>query len=137
MTLYLDTSSLVKLYIEEPDSAAVADAVSRATIVATSSVAYAEARAAFARRRRERLITADACAKAIRQLNRDWEAFLTVEVTDDVARSAGMLTDRLNLRGFDAIHLASFGDIVGRAGDDEVEFSAADARLVKAARHLG
>ena len=36
MTLYLDTSSLVKLYVAEPGSDAVRKLVDAATIVATS-----------------------------------------------------------------------------------------------------
>ena len=54
MTLYLDTSSLVKLYVDEPGSDAVHRLVGTATAVATSSIAYTETRAALTRRRRER-----------------------------------------------------------------------------------
>ena len=53
MILYLDTSSLVKLYLEEAASADVADLVGSAEVTGTSLIAYAEARAAFARRFRE------------------------------------------------------------------------------------
>jgi uncharacterized protein with PIN domain len=53
MVLYLDTSSLVKLYVEEKDSSRVANLVGSSNVTATSLVAYAEARAAFARRFRE------------------------------------------------------------------------------------
>jgi hypothetical protein len=56
MTLYLDTSSLVKLYVAEPGSEAVHKLVDAATVVATSTVAYTETRAALARRRRERAL---------------------------------------------------------------------------------
>ena len=54
MILYLDTSSLVKLYVEEPGSPGVRAIVDEAEVVATSVVACAEAAAAFARRKRER-----------------------------------------------------------------------------------
>ena len=46
MILYLDTSALVKLYLDEEDSGAVHEAVEVAEGVATSTVAYAETRAA-------------------------------------------------------------------------------------------
>ena len=49
-TLYLDTSALVKLYVEEEGRETVFEAVEGADRVATSTVAYAEARAAFARK---------------------------------------------------------------------------------------
>ena len=46
MTVYLDTSSLVKLYVAEPESESVRRLVENADIVATAAIAYAEARAA-------------------------------------------------------------------------------------------
>ncbi len=53
MTLYLDTGSLVKLYVAEAGSDVVRQLVEQADIVATAAIAYPEARAALARRRRE------------------------------------------------------------------------------------
>ena len=49
MTLYLDTSSLVKLYVAEPGSDAVRGLVTQASVVATSGIAYPETRAAHCR----------------------------------------------------------------------------------------
>ena len=137
MILYLDTSSLVKLYFDEPDSAVVAAEVRKSRVVATSVVAYAETRATIARRRREHLLGPGAAAAAIRQFDADWTAFLTIEVTEALAKSAGRLADRLGLRGFDAIHLASFEELLSRVDDDDAQFSSADDRLVRAARKLG
>jgi len=76
-------------------------------MIATSRVAYPEARAAFARRRREAAITARALARAVAALDRDLERFVVVELSAKVARRAGELAERRGLRGFDAIHLAS------------------------------
>ena len=53
MILYLDTSALVKLYVEEPNSEEVRSAVDGAVAVAVSEVSYTEARSALARRERE------------------------------------------------------------------------------------
>ena len=64
MTLYLDTSSLVKLYINEPGTDAVRKLVDEATIVVTSGLAYPETRASLARRRRERVLLPGAFALA-------------------------------------------------------------------------
>ena len=44
MVLYLDTSTLVKLYVDEPDSADIAGLVKASQVTATSVIAYAEAR---------------------------------------------------------------------------------------------
>ena len=42
MTLYLDTSSLVKFYVEEAGSETVRALVTAATVVATAGIAYPE-----------------------------------------------------------------------------------------------
>ncbi len=53
MILYLDTSRLVKLYVEEAAPVDVESLVGSAEVTGTSLIAYAEAKAAFARRFRE------------------------------------------------------------------------------------
>ena len=57
MFLYLDTSSLVKLFIEERHSDRVREWLDAVDVVLTCRVAYAEAASAFSRRRREGGIT--------------------------------------------------------------------------------
>lgn len=137
MTLYLDTSDLVKLYVDEPDSESIRALVDRADVVATSAVAYPEARATFARRRRARLMTRTEAAAVIRQFDLDWPRLLSIPLGEDLARAAGRLADVHGIRGCDAVHLASFEELLACADDDEVSFSSADDRLVKAARALG
>ncbi|MFI5177153.1 MAG: type II toxin-antitoxin system VapC family toxin [Vicinamibacterales bacterium] len=136
MTLYLDTSSLVKLYVAETGSDAVRALLDRATVVATSSVAYAEARAAFARLRRDRRLSAAAHADLKRHLDADWPAYLTIDAGDALCRSAGELTEQYRLRGFDSIHLASFAEVARRAGVTDTRFSSFDEPLNQAARTL-
>ena len=138
MTVYLDTSSLVKLYVEEDGSDAVAALVADADVLAISTVGYAECRAGLARRRRERTLRSAALSEIVARLDADWERVAAIEVTDGLARRAGELADRFALRGFDAIHLASFELVLERAGDDdEVTFSTADDNLARAAKRLG
>ena len=137
MTLYLDTSVLVKLYLNEPDADDVQALAEQADVIVTSVVAYAEARAAFARRRRERLMTSAEAAAAVRQLDADWPRFVRLAADDDLGRAAGRLADRHGLRGYDAIHLASFEDLLAHCEDDDVRFASADDRLNRAARRLG
>jgi predicted nucleic acid-binding protein len=135
MTVYLDTSSLVKLFIEEAGSDDVRALVEGAT-VATSIVAYPEARAAFARRRRERTLTAGALAAAKRALDGDLSTYVIVEVTADIARHAGELAERYRLRGFDSIHLASFDTLAREGGGEATQFSSFDTTLNRAAAAL-
>jgi predicted nucleic acid-binding protein len=136
VTLYLDTSSLVKLYVQEVGSEDVRNLVARAAVVSTSIVAYPEARAALARLRRSRDLSAAKVAAAKRNFEEQWPAFLTLEVTAAVSREAGDFAERYALRGFDALHLASFAEVARRAGGSDTRFSSFDDPLNKAARDV-
>ena len=136
MTLYLDTSSLVKLYVAEPDTDAVRRRVTDATIVATSLIAYPETRAALARRRREGALRPAAFTAAKRTFEADWPNYLAVELTASLCREAGDLAERYRLRGYDSVHLASFAEIARRAGATASSFSSFDDRLNRAARTM-
>lgn len=107
MILYLDTSALVKLYVEERGSDLVRQALGNCTVAATSQVAYAEARAAFARACREAAIAPEDYYRVIASFRTDWDNYLAVAVTDRIVYLAGDLAESQALRGFDAIHLAS------------------------------
>lgn len=134
MTLYLDTSSLVKLYIAEPGSELVRALVGRAVVVATSAIAYPETRAALARRRREGALTPAVFAMAKRMFERDWPKYLAVDASASICLAAGDLAERYRLRGFDSVHLASFLEVARRAGKAETRFSSYDERLNRAAK---
>ncbi len=136
MTLYLDTSSLVKLCVRETGSDVVRELVAGANVVATSVVAYAETRASLARLRREGAFTAAGFASAKADFEEQWPAYLAVQATDSLCRAAGDLAEKYGLRGFDSIHLASFGEIAQRAGTKDTRFSCFDDRLNHAARKL-
>lgn len=136
MTLYLDTSSLVKLYVSETGSDVVRQLVGGATVVATSVVAYAEMRATLARLRREGALAASRVARARREFEEQWPAYLTLEATDSLCRAAGELAEKYSLRGFDSVHLASFAEVARRAGLKDTRFSSFDDRLNRAARKL-
>ncbi|HKH45417.1 MAG TPA: type II toxin-antitoxin system VapC family toxin [Thermoanaerobaculia bacterium] len=134
MILYLDTSSLIKLYIEESGSAEVESLVDQASLVCTSVVAYPEARSALARLCREGALSAEEHSLTKADLNEDWPRYLALEVTPTVWRAAGDLAEKHALRGFDSLHLASFLFLVGEDLGERVEFSSFDDRLNGAAR---
>jgi len=136
VTVYLDTSSVIKLYVSEAGSELVHQLVDDATVVATSVITYAETRAALARLRRERALTASRLTAAKREFDGQWPTFLTLEVTDTLSRMAGDFAERYRLRGFDSIHLASFAEVARRAGPRETQFSSFDERQNRAARTL-
>lgn len=134
MTLYLDTSALVKLYVLEADSRTVETAVASVDEVAIAVVGYTEGRAAFARRHREQLLDDQGHETATAALERDWPTFARLGVTDGMARLAGGLADRYGLRGFDAVHLAAA--LMLHREREEVMFLAYDNRLAEAAASL-
>lgn len=135
MIVYLDTSALVKLYVRERGSTQTQRTVAKATAVATSMVAYAEARAAFARLQREKGTSRKRHRERVGQLDRDWEHYARIELTAAVVQLAGALAEDHGLRGFDAIHLASA--LWLRTAGTELEFRAYDRKLAKAAAGLG
>lgn len=134
MILYLDTSSLVKLYVEEEGSEVVRTRASEASTLATSIIAYAEARAAFARARREGTLTTQDLGGARRSLDRDWVRLLKVPADETLVLEAGELAESAKLRGCDSIHLASFFHLRRVLGTTEVVFSSYDEALNRAAR---
>jgi len=136
MILYLETSNLVKLYVQEKDSGDVAKLVSDAEAVATSIIAYAQARAAFARKLREKGISDEDHKRIKNDLDRDWESLFVIKLTDAVVRSAGDLAEKCSLRGFDALHLASALELQ-KAVPLPVLFSSSDARLRESAKEEG
>ena len=136
MILYLETSNLVKLYVQEADSREIAKLVSDSEAVATSIIAYAEARAAFARKLRERGISDEHHKKIKNDLNRDWENLFVIKLSDSVVRSAGDLAEKRSLRGFGALHLAS-ALVLQKAVSLPVQFSCSDARLCESAKKEG
>jgi len=137
VTLYLDTSSLVKLYVTEPGSDAVRKLVDSATLVATASVAYPETRAALARRRRERALRPVVFVSAKRAFEAEWPKYFTVEVTSALCRQAGEFAERYRLRAYDSVHLAAFAEVAREAGVRDTRFSSFDEALNRAARSLG
>jgi predicted nucleic acid-binding protein len=136
MILYLDTSSLVKLYVAEAGSDDVRTLVERAAVVATSQLAYPEVRAALARRRREGTLRPRDFTVVKRDFETDWPTYLAIDVTAAICQKAGDFAERYRLRGFDSVHLASFAEMVRGVGKAEARFSSHDQRLNRAATAL-
>lgn len=136
MILYLDTSSFVKLYVEEIESGTVRRIIDDTEVVATSRIAYAEARAAFARKLRQRGLSVTEYHSILRDLDQDWESYFIIDVSDSLVKLAGLFAEKHALRGFDAIHLAS-GVVLRKQAERPVTFSCFDGRLVSAAQKEG
>jgi len=136
MIVYLDTSDLVKLYVEEIGSEEIKGIILEATVVSTSKVAYAEARSAFARKQKEDGFSIARLRKIVEDFNRDWESYFLIEITDGLIKIAGDIAEKHLLRGFYSIHLAS-AVILKCKIKSEVYFSSNDTKLNQAARKEG
>lgn len=133
LRLYLDTSALLKLYLDEADSELVRHHRATATAAATSLVTLVEARAGLARRRRASEIPPADYRNAVAELIEDWERYVKIGVSEALVKQAAQLAEKHRLRGYDAIHLASAllladeigGDVVFASWDDDLDVAAA------------
>ncbi len=98
MTLFLDTSALVKLYLDEPGSHSIQEGVAEST-VALSHLAYGEIYATFARRFRESLLNEDEYNAVCTAFEEDWIAVLRIPVSTEVLAQVPSLCRRHPLRG--------------------------------------
>lgn len=134
MILYLDTSSLVKLYIDEPYSEEVWQWAVNAYALATSRVAYPEMLSALTRRYRDGDMDAATYQRTVGAFQRDWDAFAVVDLEEI---RAGELASTHALRGFDAVHLAAALTLLRATTDGAVAFTSFDQRLNQAAGREG
>ena len=136
MTVYLDTSALVKRYARETGTARVNALWRQADYVVTSRLTYAETVCAVRRKARTEPVADATLAKALSDFDRDWSALAIVELTAALGSSIRRLAERHPLRGADCVHLASCLE-VDRRIDESVVFACWDEHLLRAARAEG
>ncbi len=132
MILYLDTSALVKKYVDEKHSAEVIALWKSAWGVVTSAVAYAELLAAVYRKAAESRRQKAGIERIIDRFQEDWSSLIVVEVDSRLNETIRKVLARHALRGFDAIHLAS-ALTIGSVAAGDLLFGCYDARLNQAA----
>ena len=132
MIAYLDTSALIKMYLEERGRDLVYERVNSASRIATSLITYVEACAAFARLARESRVSATDYRRLVTQLDANWESYWIVELTRPVVRRASELARRHALRAYDAVQLSSALELRGAEAD--VEFLSFNKTLNVGAR---
>ena len=137
--LYLDTSALVKLYINEPGTELMKELASRGSgnSVAVCSITQVEFHAAIWRRRREGGLDDEEVGLAIELFNARLETdLLRCPVDDRTLNRAAELTSRHPLRGYDATQLAACLVLETRMGESPT-FVCADRTLLSAAEAEG
>jgi len=128
MSLYVDSSALLKRYVVEPDSEAA-----RALLRSDPSLVTARHTIVEIRRSLTRLLDATDRTAARARFARDLALFGIVELDDVTCESAAGIAELTGVRTLDALHLAA----VQRIGGPAVPFLTFDLRQAQAARSLG
>lgn len=127
MTLYVDTSALLKRYIKEHDSEAAKALVETDPVLVTSRLTEVEVRRNLAR-----LLDPGQQAKYKRQLSDDLDAFALVSLDATTCNEAARIAEETLCRSLDALHLAA----AWRAGRATTLLTF-DIRQAQAARTIG
>jgi len=107
MIVYADTSALVKLFVTEEGSEATRTLLCQASVMGTGLLARAELGAALARGARRGLLSEADALEARRRLEGVWPTWVRIGVDENLVSRAEALAWEYNLRGYDALHLAS------------------------------
>jgi hypothetical protein len=128
VTLFVDTSALVKRYVSEPDRQLVVDTMDRASTWIASALARTEAMVAL----HNLAPGPHSQARLWHAFRDDWDAFVVVPVDDRCLARAVELGAEFSLRVVDAVHLAA-ADRIPRP----LRYLTFERRQIPAAASLG
>lgn len=124
MTLYLDSSALVKRYVKEVGSDSVVELMSRTNIYKMCRIGFVET---------VRAVALGGEPEDVERMESHWTSVDVIEVDQVLAERAAQLAVEHRLRTLDALHLAAATALV----DDHPTFVTWDVRLHRAAREEG
>jgi predicted nucleic acid-binding protein len=128
MTTYVDSSALLKLYVDEPESDDAQRLIDVDPVLVTAWVTYVEVRRNLAR-----LLSGPALTKAREACARDLEAMALVNLDERGWRRAADIGEVVGVRSLDALHLAAAQQLQV----PDLLFCTFDLRQGQAARQLG
>jgi predicted nucleic acid-binding protein len=134
--LYLDTSALVKRYVQEAQSDRVARLLEGEVLAGTVILAQAEMASALSKAVRLGWLSTAEAGRAWQDFLSHWAFYVRLPVTGALTRRAADLSWRYGLRAYDAVHLAgalTWSEMLG-AG---ILFVSFDQQLVRAAEQEG
>ena len=105
--IYLDTSALLKKYIQEQGSDELSEWIAASSVTGTAKITYAEMVAALAKLERMQWLSSDDAYAAWQTFLKEFPFLAHIEITDPVILLAGDLAWKHGLRGYDAVHLAA------------------------------
>jgi predicted nucleic acid-binding protein len=127
VTTYVDTSVLLKRYVEEPDSERAVE-----LLVADPELVTGRHTVVEVRRNLARLLPATSATAARAAFSEDLAALSIVELDAATCELAATIAEQTGVRTLDALHLGA-AHRIGRA----ITFLTFDARQAQAARALG
>src|ERR1700681_3155827 len=106
--LYLDSSALIKRYVQEEGSKAVISRFEREETIYTSVLSFAEVHAAIGRKYREKELSASEKETIVDKFLNDWLFSLSIlELTAHTMSALPTLCEQHFLKASDAIHLSA------------------------------
>lgn len=136
MILYLDTSALIKRYVEEPESPLVTEWIDDAELFSTNLLARAETVAGIGRLRRMKAVDEATALHALTSFRRNWPTYMRLPITETTVARADEFAWQYDLRGYDAVHLAS-AHLWQAKLNEPITLVTFDRRLWQAANILG
>lgn len=133
MILYVDTSALVPLLIDEPTTIACGELWDSADRVTVTRLGYIEAVAALAQAERLGRISATEVRQGQSVLDDLWAVVDVIELDEALSLEAARLAIAHGLRGYDATHCAA----AVAASDTELVAVSGDTKLLAAWRTEG
>jgi hypothetical protein len=128
VTVYVDSSALLKLYVEERSSEKAREILLMEAPWVTAMHTVVEVRRALSR-----LLDGDPLSEARMRFAEHWERTAIVELDEETCGRAAELTEQTGARTLDALHLAA----ADRFGGGALSFATFDVRQAEAARSLG
>jgi len=128
--IFLDSSALVKRFIEESGSDKVEKLCMASQEIVVSIISLPEIVSALNRRKREKTISSRQYTEIKERLILEFEDYLSCPFTPEIIESSIRILERFPLRAMDAIHLASATSIPIDL------FISADVRQLNAAKQM-
>lgn len=128
MSLYVDSSALLKRYIDEPDSDAAEKLIRSDPSLLTARHTIVEVRRNLAR-----LLGESDGGAARMAFAEDIRVFSIIELDEITCETAAGIAEMTGVRTLDALHLAA----AQRVGGPAIPFLTFDVRQAQAARSLG
>lgn len=127
MTLYVDSSALLKRYVDEHDSDAANELMQSDPVLVTSRLTEVEVRRNLAR-----LLDGDALDRQRQALAIDLDAFALVGLDATTMNTAARIAEQTLCRSLDSIHLGA-----ARRAGRATTLLTFDTRQARAARQIG